>query len=304
MNKDQTKKLELAQAAFAAALRTDLSLMVQPRPITVQLRVWPELVDYLHDHNKRNRKVKPSHVEHLAELMRDGKWYVTGQGFSVDQQGETIDSGHRTAAMIQAGYPELEIVLTLGVDRAALPYIDSHAKRSASDALTLMLEQSVQNWAAAAARLMVMLERDGTIGGVSWKPGPEAMAFAMTSMAEAFREFTSLYRVESRSWAASRVAAWMVYAAIDLDFAKRFALQVQEGAGLQKNSCALRLRNAILAAKAGSSGGGGQRALFFETLTLMRHARLGNETLEKLYVAGEMTGEERKACSKWKGGAA
>lgn len=289
-----TISLKEAHARFADALRKDLSLMVQPHPITVQLLTWPELIDYLVEHNTRNRTIKDRQLGHLVDLMQSGRWYCTGQGLSVDTQGETIDGGNRSTAIKKAGYPTLRINLTLGVDRKALAVIDSHAKRTSSDVLGLMLDQKVSNWVAATARLLVLFAYN-SLQNCAFKPSAHQMALVISLLREEIELFQPLLSVDHRKWSAARIAAWLVYAKVNTAFAADFAKQVHTGAALEKGSPALRLRTDIF--KPQSGGGVMQTEGFYATLNILRAAYEGR-SVTKLYVSTELTPNE-SAFATW-----
>lgn len=286
--------LKEAHREFADALRRDLSLMVQPHPITVQLQTWPALIDYLFEHNTRNRTIKPKQLGYLVDSMKSGQWYCTGQGFSVDTEGETIDGGHRTTMIKSAGYPSLWINLTLGVDRKAIAGIDSHAKRSSCDVLCLMLDQKVSNWVAAVARLLVLFAYN-SLQNCSFKPSAQQMALVISLLQEQIEVFRPLINVDHRKWSASRIAAWLVYAWRDTTFAVDFAKHVHTGAALDKGSPALRLRTDIFKNQTG--GGAMQTEAFYATLNILRAAYDG-KSLTKLYISTELTKNE-SAFAAW-----
>jgi len=294
----EIKRLQDAHGAMEMALRNDITLLKQPAPLTVMVSAWPELIDALCAGNERNRKVKQKHVSYLAKLMAGGEWYLTGQGFSVDTNGENIDSGHRSAALVEAGYPALPLNLTLGVDRNAVAYIDTHAKRSACDTLTLLLEQVVQAWVAAVARLMSCIVLNGSIISTTSKPSAPHMAGMLMAVSDALQEFESCYKLDTqKAWPSARIVAWLLFAQMDLPKAMEVAHAVRSGAMLSANSPAMRLRNSIL--KGSARGGADQSASFFETVAIMRAAFEGRQ-LSKVYQASCLNSEELRICKQWK----
>lgn len=294
---NELKKLLEGHRGFERALRNDLSLLKQPAPVTVMVNAWPALVNALQAGNSRNRKPKKQHVSFLANLMRKNEWYVTGQGFSVDTNGENIDSGNRTAAIIEAGYPAIPFNLTLGVDRRALAYIDTHAKRSAADALTLMFEQTVQNWVAAVARYMVTVAVKGTKND-KMKPTAPQMATMLAAESDAMEVFNGFYRLDTnKAWTAPRIAAWLIFARMDLSKAVEVARAVQAGEMLQRDDPAMRLRNLIL--KSSHGGSTAQTASFNETISLMRAAFEGR-SIAKVYPASALSEQETRVCECWR----
>jgi hypothetical protein len=155
------------------------------------------------------------------------------------------------------------------VDRAALAVIDSHAKRTSADVLTLMLDQKVSNWVAATARLLVLFAYNSIVTS-SFKPSAHQMSLVISLLREEIEAFQPLMCVDHRKWSASRIAAWMVYAWQYTRFAVDFAKQVHTGEALERGSPALRLRTDIFKSQAG--GGAQQTEAFYATLNILRAA--------------------------------
>lgn len=67
--------------------------------------VTPDMAqDYL-THSKGNRAISRYRVDMYADMMKQGKWQLTGQGISFDEAGVLKDGHHRLNAIIQAGVP-------------------------------------------------------------------------------------------------------------------------------------------------------------------------------------------------------
>lgn len=84
-----------------------------------------------------NRKLRQSHVEMLAGLIKDGNWLVTHNGICFDTEGRLIDGQHRMQAIITADAP-VDIMVTQGILSEAMDAVDRGATRSIGDLLHLV----------------------------------------------------------------------------------------------------------------------------------------------------------------------
>jgi hypothetical protein len=83
-------------------------------PYTVIENISAKQAAYYLSFNKANRHVRPSHVAHLAEMMRNGEWQLTHEGVAFDQEGKLLDGQHRLHAIIAHG-GSMQIMVTRGL---------------------------------------------------------------------------------------------------------------------------------------------------------------------------------------------
>lgn len=68
-------------------------------------RITPEQAQAYLNMSRGNRPLSRYRVDMYAESMKQGKWQVTGQGISIDEDGVLKDGHHRLHAIIQADMP-------------------------------------------------------------------------------------------------------------------------------------------------------------------------------------------------------
>ncbi len=107
-------------------------------------------------HNKKNRPIRPSHVETLRDSFARGEYVMTHQGIAFGTDGHLIDGQHRLSAIAlmeeDATFPML---VTRGLDRdEAFAVVDAtQARRNTSDVLGV--DRSVGECANFFAKLYV-----------------------------------------------------------------------------------------------------------------------------------------------------
>lgn len=125
------------------------------------LLVTPEIAKALLEYNipgKTNRKISNSFVSETAASMAKGEWENTGEPIIVSDEKMLNDGQHRLMGLIEAGV-SVTMDIRLGVARHAFGATNAGRKRSAGDAIGMMLEVKNANAVAAAARLILMYER-------------------------------------------------------------------------------------------------------------------------------------------------
>ena len=105
-------------------------------PFTFVAEITPDQAQSLLDNNiDKNRKVRETHVQELAEAMRRGEWRLTHQGLGVDVNGKLIDGQHRCLAIVQAGVT-VRMLVTMGIETTAFNAVDNLLRpRSHADVL-------------------------------------------------------------------------------------------------------------------------------------------------------------------------
>lgn len=100
--------------------------------------------------NHHNRNVRPVKVRAYARDIADGRWTFAADPIRFDWNRNMIDGQHRCLAVIEAGVPIRQLVVT-GLDPDAQTVMDSGARRSAADALRFKgYEHEVGTLAAVA----------------------------------------------------------------------------------------------------------------------------------------------------------
>lgn len=115
--------------------------------------ITPEKAKQYLERNPNNRNLRPTRVDQLAAMMKNGHWRLTHQGIAFNCDGTLRDGQHRLAAIIKANVP-VTILVTRGLQDDAMLYIDTSMPRSEADAFTI--------WGFPATKTQV------AIGRVMW----------------------------------------------------------------------------------------------------------------------------------------
>ena len=220
------------------------------------------LVDKLLAMNTHNRKIRQSQVDALKKDLNDGRWLLTNQGIGVTKSGFVPDGQHRLEAIRQAGYPAVKFVLVTGLDDNAQAVVDTQTRRSQSDIIALLLDQTISNQAVAALNIVLK---------ISSKDGRFTFSRERTNcfdLAEAFSDWhdilVSLLRAAGSSMRAPVTAALIEYAFMDLDSACELAEQIKTGIDISGTSPAYRLRQYL----SKNRGGGASTQLECYSMTV------------------------------------
>jgi hypothetical protein len=211
--------------------------------------VTPELATVWLGRNARNRNVKQGKVKYAVD-MRNGHWRMTGEPIKFDWAGNLLDGQHRLHALILAGV-EVDMVVIFGLDPESQDVMDTGAKRSAADALSLHGYKNVTHLASAAGLGLNWL-KGGLVSSTQHVSPPytntEALDFlrAYPGLVDASHLAQSVRRIPARpsvltftAWALATVAA---------DDAREFFLSLAEmrtrGKGDPRFTLLHRLQNA------------------------------------------------------------
>ena len=124
----------------------------------------PKLVDYLLSLNTHNRAVRSGVVSRYTNEIQKNHWRRSNQGIGVDINGVLTDGQHRLLAAKAAGYAPIKIELSTGLDEDVQAVVDTHAKRSQTDVVRLLLDRTVTNSMVAAINAMFIYEGEHTVG--------------------------------------------------------------------------------------------------------------------------------------------
>lgn len=209
------------------------------------LTATPELVDWLLSLNTHNRTIKKSHVAYLAKQIQTGHWFLTNQGIGISREGVLTDGQHRLLALQQCGYPPAALLVVTGLEPEAQSAVDTHAKRSQADVIRLLLNRTVSNQAVAAINVSLRVSSDGlrflnaTAGATdTWVVADEIAAHSDL--------LATLFSACGTNLRASVMAALIDYAKrYSLDHACHLGGQIRDGANLDKDDPAYRLRQTL-----------------------------------------------------------
>lgn len=138
------------------------------------------------------RPLAQESVASFAEQMKAGKWYLGGGAIKFAQDGTLVDGQHTLAAVV-ASEATIQSSVVFGVEKDAVPAIDTGRSRSVQDVFNYL---GVANPPAAAATLQVIRMILGGLG-----PGKRRIAPQML-----FAQWYAEYRCAC-NWAVTAVYA-------------------------------------------------------------------------------------------------
>lgn len=107
------------------------------------------------ENQHHNRPIGAGLVRSLRQAIDDGRWEVTGQGISFDNEGRLVDGQHRLTAVVLSG-KSVQMLCVHGVTReAALTAIDQGEKRTNAHVGTMLGEKNSQEKAAICRAIWV-----------------------------------------------------------------------------------------------------------------------------------------------------
>lgn len=200
--------------------------------------------------NVRNRALRTTLVNAYARDMAAGRWQVTGEAIKFDTNDALADGQHRLSAIVQANV-SVDMLIVKGVDPDTQTVMDSGAKRTASDALTLIGRKNPAIL-AAAARYALREPACGLIAARERVPNPtnsEIAAFiADTPGIHHAAELAMHYYPQFDAPPSVLAVCWMRFADIDLEASAQFfsaiANNATDGAGDPRAALIRRLASA------------------------------------------------------------
>jgi len=129
---------------------------------TGYIKVTPALAHKWLATNHDNRPIREHLVKSFAVDMENGDWDDNGETIKFDESGELIDGQHRLLAIIESN-KTVTLLVVWGVKRRAQDTVDTGAKRTFSDVLSLRGEKNAPVL-GAIVRKVCMWEDGMTLG--------------------------------------------------------------------------------------------------------------------------------------------
>lgn len=213
---------------------------------TEVVTIDPQGAEELLGHNINNRGVKRRIVMTYADDMTKGRWKLAGAPIVLADDGTLLDGQHRLLAVIESGC-RIEFLLIHGVKRDVQPVIDTGAKRTFGDVLTMRGETHAMSL-AAITKIVACWDFDEGLPSSNATP-------SNTALIEFLGQHPELRDVARRaaSWktqirgirpAAFGAFVWLIEQ-IDQEDAEAFVAQFISGADLSEGSPILALRNYV-----------------------------------------------------------
>lgn len=206
--------------------------------------------------NVHNRHLAPIRATNTAEDMSEGRWQQTGDTIKFDIYGHLLDGQHRLKSLLDSGTTQLLLVVR-GLQPSAQQVMDSGARRTAGDALSLLeFVPNLQNGKNTAAMVRRVIEwqagrrtRNQRIGKnvvttaavVEFVQANEAKCRETVELAMSFSSVPISVAVRG-------LLLW-VLTDIDREAALEFFARLNDGAGLEQGNPILTLRNRLMDAR-------------------------------------------------------
>ena len=215
--------------------------------------VTPELAAEWLTRNKRNRVLGVRAVKALVDAIKAGEWRTTHQGIAFGSDGDLYDGQHRLTAVVEAGVA-VPMLVTRGLDHAALDAIDTGHVRKAHDVLSIADGTRIDHHKRAILIAASELVRSGTLNGVRLRATVHILRSAMLEHGDDTDAVIAVSGITGRLKNAAVIAPLVIthrtLPSQTIEFAECFA----SGAEMAAGHPALALRNFVLVqyAKGGS----------------------------------------------------
>ncbi len=222
---------------------------MQMSPSSSVMTITPQMAEQWLGHNTKNRTLRDPQIRSIAADMKNNRWKLNGETIIFSDTGVLLNGQHRLKACIEANTPFTSVVIQ-GIENDAFSTIDSGAKRTASDVLSMEGIKYSAITAAAARIIMFYVEKKyerletmsnaNTIEFVRNNP-------RLVQAANLVGSRSSLHIYGSHS-----VLSALVYFGLEIDVPgmKRFLAGLEVGDNLPQGSPILATRNFFINAKA------------------------------------------------------
>lgn len=113
-----------------------MGLILYPKIITKIIDVSPKVAEEFLKFNTMNRLLTKSHINHLAQIMKQGDWELTGENIIIAPDGTLLNGQHRLYAIIKSG-KTVQICFIFGIDKKAFSAMDTGKIRNATDVISI-----------------------------------------------------------------------------------------------------------------------------------------------------------------------
>ena len=127
-------------------------------PTAGQMIVTPNMATEWLEQNKRNRHIRQSHVDDLAQEIKSGLWKFDGATIRFDTEGNILDGQHRLWAVIESGL-SIDTFVVLGLESDVFAVIDTGIVRTGADVLSRLDMTPQERRTASTAVAWIMRYR-------------------------------------------------------------------------------------------------------------------------------------------------
>lgn len=158
----QSKALVSAAGKYAGPQEIDLAWFSTPTQWqeTKTVVMTPEVAQYALDKmNEHNRKRSDARVAYFVDVINNDEFRLTHQGISVSTEGELLDGQSRLEAIATTGKPAI-VMVSVGMDPAIFPCIDTGGPRTAADTAYLLGEADPRT-SSSTVKMLIAFDRHG-----------------------------------------------------------------------------------------------------------------------------------------------
>lgn len=217
--------------------------------------VTPEKAERWLEDNVHNRRLGAMRTTNTAEDMAEGRWQQTGDTIKFDVYGHLLDGQHRLKSLAASGTTQT-LVVVRGLQPTSQEVMDSGARRTAGDALTLRHLGGYQHGKNMAAIVRRVIEWEAGRRTRNQRVGKNVVTTAaviafVDANEERCNEVVDQAMSMSQVPISVAVRGLLLWVLADVDRAQalEFFTGLNDGAGLEKGNPILTLRNRLLDAR-------------------------------------------------------
>lgn len=215
------------------------------------MTITPDIAREMLGHNENNRNIGAKRVELLATEMRRGAWRVNGDSIRFSNTGRLLDGQHRLLACIKADTP-FQTFVVRGLPDKTQETMDTGKPRTMGNIMQIRGESDTARLSSVLRAVYVTsilgLEA-GAANNIAPSRSEQLEFFDNTpQVKELAKAGTSFYHASNKLLSPALYAAlYWTFSRIDENDADEFFDLLESGAGLEKNSPILVLRNYLIA---------------------------------------------------------
>ena len=225
------------------------------KPYTEIVTITPDIAKRLLETNTSNRPANVKVIDGIANDILNDRWRLNGETIIVSREGHLLDGQHRLYAIVKAN-KAVQSFMAFGVEAKARFTVDMGRARSAPNFLAM--EGRQHTFQASTVAGLLRHYAKGTFPSTSTLLTKQEIIYAYRSQAAEIDDAVKRFRgvkISRDAGAAALAAAFLIVKntpGVNPDKLELFFTRVAEGAGLEKGSPILALRDRLAYMKKGS----------------------------------------------------